>query len=193
MYRSGQLGLRCTIKLNCSGISARLAGASVTRKHALKTCEPSHVPREAKPFFIPMVHSLLGLMGYVAAPELSSRGGRAQSHGTCGSARAHHDREARFRAEEHVIALELSSRGGEARDHVATPEPTSVGRRGPELRNTWHRRSSTQQGGETQGHRTHGSTGAHLGRKARSGTAGHMKVPELTSIGRRGWVLQGTW
>jgi hypothetical protein len=77
MSRSGQLGLCCTVKLNCSGLSARLADASVTRDHALDTCEPSCVPGAARPFFIPVVHSPLGTMGYVAAPELSSQGGEA--------------------------------------------------------------------------------------------------------------------
>jgi hypothetical protein len=42
----------------------------------------------------------------MAAPELSSQGGRARSHGTCGSAKAHLGREARSRAEEHVTASE---------------------------------------------------------------------------------------
>jgi hypothetical protein len=77
MYRSGQLGLHCTVELNCSGMSARLAGASVTRDLALDTCEPSCVPGAARPFFILVVHSPLGAMGYVAAPELSSRRGEA--------------------------------------------------------------------------------------------------------------------
>jgi hypothetical protein len=71
MSRSGQLGLRP----NCSGMSARLAGTSVTRNRALDTCEPSRMPGTAMPFFILMVHSPLGAVGYVAAPELSSRGG----------------------------------------------------------------------------------------------------------------------
>jgi hypothetical protein len=74
MSRSGQLGLCCTVEPNCSGLSARLAGASVTRNRALDTCEPSCVPGTARPFFIPVVHSPLGAMGYVAALELSSRG-----------------------------------------------------------------------------------------------------------------------
>jgi hypothetical protein len=77
MSRSDQLGLRCTIKPNCSGMSARLAGASVTRDRALDTCEPSCMHGAARPFFIPMVHNPLGAMGYVAAPELSSQGGEA--------------------------------------------------------------------------------------------------------------------
>jgi hypothetical protein len=67
MSMSGQLGLCCTIELNCSGLSTRLAGASITRDHALDTCEPSCVPRTARPFFIPVVHSPLGAVGYVAA------------------------------------------------------------------------------------------------------------------------------
>jgi hypothetical protein len=75
MSRSGQLGLRCTVEPNCSGMSARLAGTSVTRDRALDTCEPSYVPEAARPFFIPVVHSPLEVVGYVEAPELSSRGG----------------------------------------------------------------------------------------------------------------------
>jgi hypothetical protein len=77
MSRSGQLGLRCTVEPNCSGLSARLSGASVTRSHALDTCVSSCVPRAARSFFIPVVHSPLGAVGYVTAPELSSRRGEA--------------------------------------------------------------------------------------------------------------------
>jgi hypothetical protein len=143
MSRSGQRGLRCTVEPNCSGLSARLADASVTRDHALDTCEPSCVPGAARPFFIHVVHNPLGAWDmrqhrssplgearpgprgsagahlarearsgaeeHVAAPELSSRGGRARSHGTCGSAGAHLGREARSGAEERVTALELNS------------------------------------------------------------------------------------
>jgi hypothetical protein len=77
MSRSGQLGLRYTVEPNCSGLSARLAGTSVTRGRALDTCEPSCVPGVDRPFFIPMVHNPLGAVGYVAASEPSSRGGEA--------------------------------------------------------------------------------------------------------------------
>jgi hypothetical protein len=77
MFRSGQLGLHCTVELNYSGLSAHLAGASVTRDRALDTCEPSCVPGAARHFFIPVVHSPLGVVGYMEAPELSSRGGKA--------------------------------------------------------------------------------------------------------------------
>jgi hypothetical protein len=123
-------------------MSARLAGASVTRDRALDTCEPSCVPGAVRPSFIPVVHSLLGPWGtwqhrssplgeatpvprgsagahlgrearsgaeeHVAAPELSSRGGRARSHGIRGSVGAHLGREARSGAEERVVALELN-------------------------------------------------------------------------------------
>jgi hypothetical protein len=75
MSRSSQLGLRCTVEPNCSGLSVRFAGASITRDRALDTCEPSCVPEAVRPFFIPVVHSPLGAVGYMAAPELSSRGG----------------------------------------------------------------------------------------------------------------------
>jgi hypothetical protein len=77
--RSGQLGLHCTVEPNCSDMSACLAGVSVTRDRALDTCEPSCVPGVARPFFIPVVHSPLGAMGYVAAPEISSRGGEVEA------------------------------------------------------------------------------------------------------------------
>jgi hypothetical protein len=77
MSRSGQLGLRCTVEPNYTGLYTLLAGASVTRDRALDTCEPSYVPGAARPFFIPVVHSPLGAVEYVAALELSSRGGEA--------------------------------------------------------------------------------------------------------------------
>jgi hypothetical protein len=88
------------------------------------------VPGAARPFFIPVVHSPLGKVRlgprgsagahlsrearsraeeHMAAPELSSRGGRARSHGTRGTAGAHLDREASSGAEEHVAAPELNS------------------------------------------------------------------------------------
>jgi hypothetical protein len=77
MSRSGQLGMRCIVEPNCSDLSACLACASVTRDRALNTCEPSCVPRAARPFFVPVLHNPVGAVGYVAAPELSSRGGEA--------------------------------------------------------------------------------------------------------------------
>jgi hypothetical protein len=75
--RSDQLGLRCTVEPNCSDMSARLAGALIIRDRALDTCEPSCVPGAARPFFIYVVHSPLGVVRYVAAPELTSQGGEA--------------------------------------------------------------------------------------------------------------------
>jgi hypothetical protein len=74
MSKSDQLGLRCTVESNCSGMSARLTSASATRDRALDTCEPSCVPGVASLFFIFVVHSPLGVVGYVAAPEISSQG-----------------------------------------------------------------------------------------------------------------------
>jgi hypothetical protein len=76
---------------------------------------------------------------------------------------------------------------------VAAPEPTSTGRRGPELRNTWQRQSLTQQGGEARGHVTRGSTGAHLSKEVRSGAVGHVVALEPTSAERCGLKLQLTW
>jgi hypothetical protein len=77
--------------------------------------------------------------------------------------------------------------------HVAAPEPTSAGRRGPELRNTLQHRSSTNQGGEARGHGPRGSTGAHLSKVVRSGAAGHVVAPKPTSVGKCGPKLQLAW
>jgi hypothetical protein len=93
-------------------------------------------------------------VGYVAAPELSSRRGEAGPRGSVG---AQLNREARSRAEEYVAASELSSRGDRARshetcdsagaqlskdvrsgaaEHVAALEPTSTGRYDPKIQLT---------------------------------------------------------
>jgi hypothetical protein len=109
MSKSDQLGRRCTIEPNCSVLSTRLAGVSVIHEHVLEACDPTCVPEAAKSFFIPVVHNPLGVIGYVVAPELSSRGGRAWSHETRGSVGAHLDREARSEPEEHMATLELNS------------------------------------------------------------------------------------
>jgi hypothetical protein len=77
MYRSGQLGLCCTVKPNYNGMSAHLASTSVTRDRAMNTSEPSYVPGAARHFFIPVVHNPLGAVGYAAASELSARRGEA--------------------------------------------------------------------------------------------------------------------
>jgi hypothetical protein len=79
MSRSDQLGRRCTVEPNYSGMSTHLAGASVTYDRVLDTCEPSCVPEAARHFFILMVHSPLGVMGYVVATELSSQRAEAMT------------------------------------------------------------------------------------------------------------------
>jgi hypothetical protein len=75
--RSGQLGLCCSVEPNCSGLSARLTSTSVTRDRALDTCESSCVPGAARPFFYCCGPQPAGVVGYVTALKLSSRGGEA--------------------------------------------------------------------------------------------------------------------
>jgi hypothetical protein len=77
MLRSDQLGLCCSVEPNCSGMSACLTGVSGTRDRALDTYESICVPGAGRPFFIPVVHNLQGAVGYVTAPELSSRESKA--------------------------------------------------------------------------------------------------------------------
>jgi hypothetical protein len=95
----------------------------------------------------------------------------------------------------HVAAPELPLRKAKPRSvgHMAAPELLSSSRQGPELRDTWQCRSSPQQVGEVWDHGTHGSTGAHLSKEARSGAAGHVVAPEPTSTGRCGLKLQLMW
>jgi hypothetical protein len=76
MSRCGQLRLCCTVEPNCSGLSACLAGTSVTRDRALDTCEPSYVPRQLGLFYF-CGPQPTGAVGYMVALELSSRGGEA--------------------------------------------------------------------------------------------------------------------
>jgi hypothetical protein len=65
---------------------------------------------------------------------------------------------------------------------VTAPEPTSAGRRGPELRNAWKRRSSPL-GEAKPGPR--GSIEAHLSREVSSRAEEHIAAPELSSRGGR--------
>jgi hypothetical protein len=146
MSRSDQLRQRCTNEPNYSSMSVCLAGALITCERALETCEPSCVPEAARPFFIPVVHNPLKVVGYVAASELSSQGGKAWSHGTCGSTRAHLFRKARSGAEGHVAASEL----------------TSTRRQGPGPRDTWWRRSPPLQGGVVRSNSLRGSAWMHV-------------------------------
>jgi hypothetical protein len=135
------------------------------------------VPRAAKPFFIPVVHSPPGAVGHVASPELPSQEGRAQSPGTRGSAGAHLSKEAR----------------SGAAGHMAAPELTSARRRGSELRDTWWRRSLPQQGGKVRGSGTRGGSGAHLCREVYSEATAYMAASDLTSARKRGPGPRGTW
>jgi hypothetical protein len=90
MSRSGQLRLCCTVEPNCSGLSACLVGASVTRDRALDTCEPSCVPRQlglslflwSTAHWGRGVHGSTGALlsgrrgrGHVVAPEPTLEGG----------------------------------------------------------------------------------------------------------------------
>jgi hypothetical protein len=141
------------------------------------------VPRAVKPFFIPVVHSLPGAVGHMTALELPSQEGRAKSHGTCGSTRAHLVKDARSRAEGHMIASELTSarrRGPVPRDMWQHPELTSARRRCSELRDTWWHWSSPQQGGEVRGRGTHGGSRAHLCREVWSEATAYVAAHECT-------------
>jgi hypothetical protein len=192
IYRSDQLGLHYTVEPNCSDMSVRLADASVTCTPALDTCETSCVPGAARSFFIHVVHSPLGAVGYVqhrssplgeampghvAAPKPTSIGRRGPELMNTWQRRS----------------SPLGKAESGAMGHMAAPEPTSTGRQGPELRYVWRHRSSTQQGDEARGHRAHGSTRAHLCKEVRSGATGHVEAPEPTSTWRCGPKLQLAW
>jgi hypothetical protein len=130
----------------------------------METREPSCVSRAAKPFFIPMVHSLPGAVEHVAAPELPSQEGRARSHETRGSDGAH---------------LKKETRSGVV-GHMAASELTSARRRGSELRNMWRRRSSPQQVEEVRGRGTCDGSGAHLCREVWSEATAYVTARGCT-------------
>jgi hypothetical protein len=155
MSRSGQLGLHCIIESNYSGLSTRLAGASVTRDRALDACDPSCVPGKLGLSLFLWSTARCGPWGMRQHQSSPLREARTRP---CGSAGAHLDREARSGAEEHMAAPELSSQGGRAwchgirgsagahlsrevrsgaEEHLAAPELNSARRRGPRPRDTW--------------------------------------------------------
>jgi hypothetical protein len=76
MSKSGQLGLRCTVEPNCSGMSARLAGVSVTRDRTLDTNELSCVSGQLDLSLFLWSITHWG-RGYTIAPELSAQKGEA--------------------------------------------------------------------------------------------------------------------
>jgi hypothetical protein len=80
-----------------------------------------------------------------------------------------------------------------AMGHVAALEPSSAGSRGPKPREAWQHRSPPQRGGGVQSCRTHGNTGALLGREVRSGATRHVAASELSSAGRWGPELRDMW
>jgi hypothetical protein len=95
MFKSGQLGLRCTVELNCSSLSARLTGASVTRDCALDTCEPNCMPGAVRPFFILVVHNPLWQWSTWQHQSLPQQGGEVRSQGTRDNTGAQLSKEAR--------------------------------------------------------------------------------------------------
>jgi hypothetical protein len=141
-------------------VACTSAGTSVTHERALETREPSCVPRAAKCFFIPVIHSPPGGVGHVAAPELPSQEGRAPSRGTRDSTGApllgrqspepwdmwqrrsspQQGGEVRGHGTRGSAGAHLSkeARSGTA-GHVAAPEPTSAERCGPKLQLIWQR------------------------------------------------------
>jgi hypothetical protein len=104
------------------------------------------VPRTAKPFFIPVVHSLLRAVGHMVAPELLSQKAIAPSHRTRGSIRTHLIKEERTGAEGHMVA----------------PELTSTRRRGPEPQDTWWRGSPPLHGGVVRRYNLRGNAWMHV-------------------------------
>jgi hypothetical protein len=129
----------------------------------------------------------------MAALELPSRGGRARSHGTRGSAGGHLGREARSGVEEHVAAPELPSRRGRAQSHVT--RGSAGGQLGREARSGAKERMAAPElnSARRRGHGSCGSTGAYLSKEVRFETMGHMMASEPTSTGRCDPKLQFIW
>jgi hypothetical protein len=82
---------------------------------------------------------------HMGSSEASKQGGGVRSHGTCGSTEALPSREA----------------GSGAVGRAVAPEPSHVGRRGPELRDMWWHRSSPKRECWVRYHETRGSAWLH--------------------------------
>jgi hypothetical protein len=76
---------------------------------------------------------------------------------------------------------------------VAAPDPSSAGRRGPELWDTWQRRIPPLWGGGVWSRGTCGSTKALHDREARSKAIGHVTAPEPSPARRQDPEPQDTW
>jgi hypothetical protein len=103
MSRSGQLGLHCTVEPNCSGLSACLAGTSVTRGRALDTAACLGLIDISLFLWSTARWGPWGTWQHRSPPLGEARPG---PHGNTG---AHLSREARSRAEKHIVAPELNS------------------------------------------------------------------------------------
>jgi hypothetical protein len=97
------------------------------------------VPGATRHFFISVVHSPLGVVGYVAASKLSSRGGEAGATWQRRSS-TQQGGEARVDGTQGGTGAHLGSKAmSGAVGHMAAPEPTSAGRCGPKLQLMWQR------------------------------------------------------
>jgi hypothetical protein len=109
--KSGQLGRRCTVAA-CPHVlwamMTQVSGVLVTYEHTLKTCEPSHIGRPAKPFFILEVCGQQRAVRHVAVLGPLEQGGGVQCRGTCGS----------------DGALLSGKAGSGVTGHVVAPEPS---------------------------------------------------------------------
>jgi hypothetical protein len=139
-------------------------------------------------FFIHETHDPQRVAGHMAASEPSSvgrlgpelrnmwqhqsppqLGGWVWSSGTRGGTRA----------------LLSWKAGSKAAGHMAAPKLSSVGRRDPELWDTWQHQNPPQLGGGLRSYGTHGGIRALLSWEAGSGATGHMAAPEPYLAGRR--------
>jgi hypothetical protein len=134
--------------LYCSGESACLAG----HDYAAYQCA-SQAPRYA--------HALLNnarALLFSRCSQIFLYSSLIASYGTCGDAEA----------------LPSGEAGSGAVGHVATPDPSRAGMRGPELWDMWRRRSPPERGGEIRSHRMSGGARALLNGAVGSGATRHV-------------------
>jgi hypothetical protein len=109
------------------------------------------------PFFIHVVHSLLGAMRHAEAPKLPSKKVRAPRHMTCGSTGASLSESRAWihgTCDSVKAHLNKDVRSG-AEGLVTAPELTSVIRQGPRPQDTWRRQSSPLQWGVVRSYSLH--------------------------------------
>jgi hypothetical protein len=133
-------------RTSCRLMMAMTSIALETCVCGLETHKYSYLGMPSRFFFMLDARGPQGAVGHVTASEPSQQGGRVRCRRRCGGTGALPNREAGSRATVHMVA----------------PEPSLVGRWGPEPLDTWHQQSSLWQRGRVWCSWAHDAAWMHI-------------------------------